>query len=228
MHLALRLGMNLCMVIAILAALSGGYSNSYFTTSPADGTPSIVDVQKAAIEHARLKPNEISSWKKRSRLAPLLPKIQLDYGNRLKNDANVNINDSVYVGSQGSTVGPDENAVSQNINTDQNIGIRAVWSFSDAIFNTDMLAVSEEARMLSRERHAILAEVNKNYYERVRSKGEIKFLEERAKITRQRQELDKIKQDIFTKQVAFDESSAALDALTGGWFSETIRKKEAK
>lgn len=211
--------MNLCIAIAILAALSGGYS---------DGVPSIVEVQKAAIEHARLKPNEISSWKKRSRLAPLLPKIQLDYGNRLKNDANVNINDSVYVGSQGSTVGPDENAVSQNINTDQNIAIRAVWSFSDAVFNTDMLAVSEEARMLSRERHAILAEVNKNYYERVRSKGEIKFLEERAKITRQRQEVDKIKQDIFTKQVAFDESSASLDALTGGWFSETIRKKEAR
>lgn len=207
-------------IIFVIAALSANPQGAV-VSSNAD-IPQIAEVQRRAIEHARLDPTEISSWKKRARLSALLPRLQVDYARRVKNAIDVNIADSVYVGSGGVTVGPEEGAYKENADSDQNIGFKAVWNFSEAVFNPDMLAVSEEARHLARERQAILAEVNRNYYERKRLIGEIGFLEEEMRRNSQK---DKIRREVFAKRVAFDEATAALDALTGGWFSEELRRK---
>lgn len=208
-------------VIGLVAALSSPLAAP--ERSPAvSNAPPIALVQRKAIEHARLDPSEITSWKKRARLAPLLPKLQVSYERRIKNVVDVDVNDSVYVGSGGSAVGPPEGSYAANANLDNDIGVKAVWSLNETIFNPDMLAVSEEARMLARERQAILAEVNKNYYERDRTAGEIGFLSEQQ---RQKPRDEKIRQEIFMKRVAIDEAVAALDALTGGWFGGQIKQR---
>lgn len=206
----------------MLAALSSSISYQ-FTSTSGSKVPDIAEVQRRAIDYARLDPKEITTWKKRTKLAALLPKFQLDYGMAFKNDVNVNINDSVYVGSSGTTVGPEQGDVSQNINTNQNIGVRAIWSFSDAVFSPEELAVSEETRLLARERQAILSEVNRNYYERRKLAGELFFLSAQLKKTPRD---DKVRQEIFAKNIALDEATAALDALTGGWFGAQISSME--
>lgn len=181
--------------------------------------PHVAEVQRRAIEHARLDPSEITKWKKRARLAPLLPRLQLSYDNHVKNYVNVDVTDSVYVGSSGTTVGPPEGSYKANSNNQNDIGVRAIWNLNEAIFNRDMLAVSSEARQLARERQTILAEVNKNYYGRERAAGEIELLAERLKESPRD---EKIRHQILVRRVEIDESNAALDALTGGWFGARI------
>ena len=204
------------VLIIALAALSAGGG-----TCPGKGgqliEPRIEEVQQRAIDHARLDPQEISSWKRRARLSALLPRLQVDYSRRVKNDVDIDITDSVYVGSSGVTVGPEEGKYSRYDNRDQDVGIRAVWNLNEAIFNPDLLAVSAEARRLARERQAILTEINRNYYDRVRLAGEVVHLKKKSRSERSRRQL-------FLKRVACKEATAALDALTGGWFSERVRE----
>jgi len=207
-------------IILMLGALSMPL-DAPLSAIKSEKVPPVSEVQKHAIQHARLDPSEISTWKKRARYSALLPRLQLDYSRKILNEVNVNINDNVYVGSSGSAVGPEEGSYAENLNADQNFGVKAIWDFSEAIFNTDSLAVSEEARLLARERHAVLAEVNKNYYEREKAMGEIAFLELQIK---RGEDVYKAKRDIFACRMAFDEATAALDALTGGWFSEQTKK----
>lgn len=219
-HLALVFGMNLGALILTLAALSASGG-----TCPGKGgqlvEPQIEEVQQRAIDHARLDPQEISSWKRRARLSALLPRLQLDYSRRVKNDVDIDINDSVYVGSSGVTVGPEEGKYSRYDNQDQDVGIRAVWNLNEAVFNPDVLAVSAEARRLARERQVLLGEVNRNYYDRVRLAGVAFHLKKkRARAPR----LEKVRHELFLKRVACKEATAALDAMTGGWFSERLRE----
>lgn len=207
------------LATAVLIALAASPAPSFVpeATVPSHSAPPIEEVQRRAIEHARLDPSEITSWKKRARLAALFPKLQVSYDRRVKNDVNVDVNDSVYVGSSGTAVGPPQGGYAASSNSDNNIGLKAVWNFDEALFNPDVLAVSEEARLLARERQAILAEVNKNYYERDRAAGEIAFL---GQALPRDPRPDKVRREIFLQRVALDEATAALDALTGGWFSK--------
>lgn len=212
--------MQLPSIILMIAALMASSPGSNFTSAASSG-PSIVALQRKALEHARLDPSEITSWKKRVRLAALVPRLQLDYSRRLRSLVDVNINDSVYVGASGVAVGPEAGSYQENSDADQNIGVKAVWNFSEAIFNPEMLAVSEEARLLARERQGILAEVNRNYYERTKAAGELSYLENELKKSPRS---DKLRLEVLTKRVAFDEATSALDALTDGWFSEELTK----
>lgn len=216
--------MQLPSIILIVAALMTSSPGGSFTSAISSG-PSIVELQRKALEHARLDPSEISSWKKRVRFSALVPRLQLDYSRRMRSLVDVNINDSVYVGANGVSVGPEAGSYQENSDADQNIGIKAVWNFSEAIFNPEMLAVSEEARLLARERQGILAEVNRNYYERTKAQGEISFIERALK---REPRSEKLKMEIFSKRVALDEATAALDALTDGWFSSEFNKQRGE
>lgn len=214
--------MNPAAIFLMIAALSAvSFKPDVSAKSPP--APPIAEVQRKAIDYARLAPSEISDWKKKARRSALLPKLQIEYDRRVRYDVNVDVNDSVYVGTSGANVGPESGAYSANQNQDNNISVKAVWSFSEAIFNPELLAVSEEARLLSRERQAILAEVNRNYYERDRLAGEMVFLKEDEKRDPRSQ---KIRQEMLAKSVAYNEAAAALDALTGGWFGEELKKAQ--
>lgn len=213
--------MNFPALIMFMAVLSAVPNLNRPITPASSNAPPITEVQRQAISHARLDPSEISTWKRRARVSALLPKLQVNYARRLKYNVDVSVNDSVYVGSGGTAVGPDQGGYTENQNSDNNIEVKAVWDFSEAVFNPDQLAVSEEARLLARERQAILSEVCRNYYERERLAGEIALLNEEQKRKGKR---DGLQREIFSKRIKFDEATAALDALTGGWFSNEARR----
>jgi len=221
--LLLAEAMNFPAIILMLTALSGGVASyPQIEKNISSASVSVAEVQRKAVEYARLDPGDISDWKKKARLSALLPKLQLEYNRRYQNDINVNVSDSVYVGSSGTAVGPNQGEYASKYNNDNNFGVKAIWSLNEAVFNPELLAVSAEARLLARERQAMLSEVNKNYYEREKVAGEIDFLK---KEMRRDPDPQKIKQEIYMKQIAIKEADAALDALTGGWFSEEILKR---
>ncbi len=203
----------------MIAALSHGVAMN----PPREGlknVPPVDEVQRHAISHANLDPADIVSWKKRVRVAALLPRFQVDYGHRRQYDVDLDVNDSVYVGSSGVTVGPEDGGYSQNHNLDHSIGLKAIWNLDETVFNSNELNISAESRRLARERQAMLAEVNRNYFERERLLGEI----ERIKKTSAYLANKKLEHEVFVKGVGVREAGAALDALTGGWFSQESRR----
>ena len=206
-------------ILMMIAALSYGGA-AYSVTEGVAKVPPVDDVQRHAISHANLDPGDITSWKKRVRVAALLPRFQVDYGHRRQYDVDVNTNDSVYVGSSGVVVGPEDGGYSQNHNLDHTVGFKAIWNLDETIFNANELNISAESRRLARERQSMLAEVNRNYFERERLAGEIAHMTGNAP----RHVSSRMKHEIFIRKVGIKEAGAALDALTGGWFSQESRR----
>lgn len=159
--------------------------------------PPIQEVYRVALRHASLEPGQIRQWQKKIRKAPLLPRLQFRFDRTIKSNVNVDVSDSVAVNSTGVTVGPQQQRQVEDSDTDLAFEVKAVWFLDQLLFSSDDLGISQEARELAQERERILGQVRRAY-----------FLRER--LLRERQSLEA------------EEASAALDALTGGWFSEHL------
>lgn len=184
--------------------------------------PPVGDVQKTALQYASIEVRDPAYWKKRAKMAALLPKLQFDFGHNLRSDVDVTVNDNVYVGSTGIVVGPEESKYAESVNANRSIGVRAVWSLNELIFNRDLLNISRESLVIMRERNILLDSVNKHYFERKKLIGEIGGLENlktKGKLS------PKQKDELFIRKLALEKSTATLDALTGGWFSQQLGMK---
>lgn len=185
--------------------------------------PTAVEVQRAALTYHNIDNGEVRRWKKRARLAAILPRFQVGYDYRIKNNINIDINENVYVGSSGVTVGPNEGSYARNANADHDIGVKAVWYLNELIFNPDQLDISRESRNIMREKQMVLAEVNRHYYERKRFIGIIERIEKCGKPAEIVTKKGTMRLDLFNARIKMEGETAALDALTGGWFSKRIQ-----
>ncbi len=206
--------MHLAAIILALALTSVG-------SPERSAAPPVDIVQRQAIAYARLDPKEISSWKRRARSAALLPRLQIDYGHRYQYDVDVGLDESVYVGSSGVVVGPEEGDYQHTRNGHREIGVKAIWQLNETIFSPDLLNVSAESRRLAASRRALLGDVTKHYYDRERATGEIALLREELPGAADPR---KVRRKLLLQEVALREATAGLDAMTGGWFSAQLRR----
>jgi hypothetical protein len=181
--------------------------------------PPVGEVQQVALQYAQIDAQDAAKWKKRAKVAAALPRLQFDYGGLFRNNVNVNVNDNVYVGSDSVVIGPEEGSYKSSADTSHDFGVRAVWALNELIFSRDSLYVSREALNVMRERAALLDSVNKHYFERKKLIGEIEQLQE---MKLPKPEIKKKEHELFVKGIAMEKESAALDALTGGWFSSQL------
>jgi hypothetical protein len=197
----------------MLAAIAGNVSPPQGRASPT--LPAVAEVQREALAHARLDLAEVLSWRHRARQSALVPRVQIEYANRLRDTVDVNVNDNVYVGTSGVVVGPEEGSYKGNSLADHYVSVRAIWEFGDALFHPSQIAISAEARNVLRERNALLTEVDRRYFIVQSAPEEIALL--RARLSEDPRP-EKVRHEMFLRGVACEESSAALDGLTGGWW----------
>ncbi len=181
--------------------------------------PPVAEVQQQALAHARIDLDQVIDWRRRARRAAYIPRVQLDFGNRLRDYVNVNVNDNVYVGSSGVVIGPEEGATTQQQTADYSFGVRAVWELGEAVFSRAEVAASAEARSVLKERNALLEEVGRRYLLIERMPQEVALLRRLAPLNPRP---DKVQHEIFLREVACEESAAMLDGLTGGWFLRAV------
>jgi len=181
--------------------------------------PPVQEVQKAAMEYARIDAQDATKWKKRAKISAALPRLQFDYVSRIRNYVNVDVNDNVYVGSENVVIGPEEGSYKESADAQQSFGVKAVWALNELIFSRDSLNVSREALNVMRERNTLLDAVNKHYFERKKLIGEISELEAQ-KVPKPL--LPKKDHELFVRRLALEKEAAALDALTGGWFTNQL------
>lgn len=201
----------ICMMLVVLAMMS-----LIAAKAPAiPPGPPIQEVHKVALEYARIDAGDASKWKKRVKVAAVLPRLQFDYVSRIRNYVNVDVNDNVYVGSDNVVVGPEEGTYKESADAQQSFGVKAVWALNELIFSRDSLNVSRETLNIVRERNALLDTVNKHYFERKKLIGEITELQEK-KVPQAL--AAKKEHELLIRRLAAEKENAALDALTGGWF----------
>ena len=171
-----------------------------------DGEPSVIEVQRMAIEYAEVSPEKIRKWRSQARWRALLPRFSVDFSEA--RDDNIDI----YKSSSTSYIieGPRE------VNND--IGLDLTWDLSELIWSNAQTSIDVRSKLMVQLRMFILEEVTRLYFERKRLLFDI----ERVEIDLE----GEITRDIlFDKRLKVEELTGYIDALTGGQFSKAINGK---
>ena len=91
--------------------------------------------------------------------------------------------------------------------------VHAEWELSGLVFNSDQLRVVSQMNTAAKTRDALLKNVTKTYYQR--RKAQIDMLTNPPS-------------DVASKlnaELKIQELTATLDSMTGGWFSDQLKKK---
>jgi photosystem II stability/assembly factor-like uncharacterized protein len=185
-------------------ALAGipGSQNGGKSVFPND-EPGIEAVQRAAMSFAEVGPEKIQYWRLKAAKKAWLPQISLGL-NRDTTD--------LWHWESGSTT--------KELDDDLRKGrdclewdFRLSWDLGDIVWSEAQTSIDVRSRLTVQLRNDILDEVTKIYFERIRLKSELDALDI----------LDKNKRK--DKELRILELNAYLDALTGGYFSQSIPKK---
>lgn len=196
--------------IFIYLFLLSSFLNFGFSASASE--PTLRHLELAALKYSSLDPQEVGRWKSKAKWAKALPQLMVGYQQRIVNQINNTIQDSISVTGSNVTVGPPESQSDQNDNFNQGFEIRATWALDEVVFNKDTLSISSEARYRNLMRSQVLDELHQTYFERKKI-----LLREEGK---ERKEFSPM------IQLRLEELEARLDSLTGGYFSKINEGEE--
>jgi len=162
-----------------------------------ENEPCIRDVQEAAIKYAEVHPDKIKAWRESAKKKALLP--------------NVSVGLDRYVtdywhwdsGTNPDTLQKGKDAVSWDISMS--------WNMGELIWNDDQTSIDTRSKLMVELRDDIMDEVTRTYFERRRLQIEM--------LTSPPQDL-KLS---LEKELRLQELTADIDALTGGYFSESLQ-----
>jgi hypothetical protein len=168
--------------------------------------PTIGEIQQAAVRYAEVDPEKIKAWRTAAAKKAWLPTLSLD--SDFGEDHNVDID-------RGGTNDPDKFITGpKESNVDWSVGVS--WDLGDVIWNDDQTSIDVRSRLMVELRNDILNEITHLYFERRRAQMEMAGLP--ADATKIRLE----------KQLKFEELTAQIDALTGGYLSARIGAEMAR
>jgi len=169
------------------------------------GEPSPQAVQQAVVRYGNLTNAKIRRWHKESRLSALLP--SLSFGRDFSSGNTLDLD-------RGGTADPDRYIAGPD---DVNEGWSAdvSWDLADFIWGSAQTSIDIREKLMVDQRRDFLAEAMRIYFERRRLQAELFFSNSGEVRT------------LYEKQLRYEELTALLDALTGGWFSEQLKKAAA-
>ncbi|MEW6075179.1 MAG: hypothetical protein AB1530_02625 [Candidatus Omnitrophota bacterium] len=175
----------------------GGFLSSY-----SKNEPSIKQIQEVAMRYAEVDPEKILRWRAQVQRKGWLPKITCG----VKND-----DADLWHWETGSTTKTEDDALRRgrgSIEWDISIS----WDLSELIWNNDQTSIDVRSRLTTQLRDDVLDSVTKLYFERLRIKIDMDSL---ALGDRKKR---------LEKELRIEELTASLDALTGGYFSDSINR----
>ncbi|MGB2600956.1 MAG: hypothetical protein WBD00_07875 [Candidatus Omnitrophota bacterium] len=170
-----------------------------------DHEPSILEVQRMAIEYAEVSPEKIKQWRKGAVWKAVLPRLSVSVSESY--DDNIEI----YKNSSTSYVitGPREKG--------NDWGVDLTWDLSDLIWNDAQTSIDVRSKLMVQLRDDILEEVTRLYFERKRLIAEL----QKSNVENE----TKKHKYISGKDLRVEELTAYIDALTGGKFSAALVNK---
>ncbi len=158
-----------------------------------DNMPSVIDVQRMAIEYAEVSPEKIKEWREGAKWKAVFPKLSLSYSESFDDNIEIYKSSSSYYIVDGP----------REMGNDWKVGL--AWDLSDLVWNNAQTSIDVRSKLMVQLRDDILEEVTRLYFERKRSLAEI------------RGESD------IKKELRVEELTAYIDALTGGRFSAALK-----
>ncbi len=150
--------------------------------------PGFREIQKQSLEYNEVSPEKIRAWRRSLKYRALMPSLSLGYDK------------TISYSKQDFWVGPKDWSLDLS------------WNLGDLVWNYYEDDVDTRARLNTQLRIDILNEVNRLYFERLRTKGEL--LNKTSKNSRE-----------YIKQMMYlEELTAALDAYTGGYYSKRFEE----
>ncbi len=162
--------------------------------------PGILEIQQATIDYAEVSPDKIRWMRRSAQHKALLPKVSLGFDRDI--DRTIDLD-------RGGTNDPDfyiEGPRERSFGW----GVDLSWDLGELIWNDDQTNIDVRSRLMVQLRNDVLDEVTKLYFERKRLQVEL---------SRDPTE-DSSKRAL--KQLRFDELTANIDGLTGGYLSENL------
>lgn len=164
--------------------------------------PTIRQVQEVAVRYAEVHPDKIERWRKAAAMKAYLPTVSVDMG--LSADENIDLD-------RGGTNDPDTFIIGpQEKSHDWSVGLN--WDLGEMIWNGDQTSIDTRSRLMVELRDDILNQVTHLYYERRRLQVEMALSASRELPIQ------------IDKEIRLQELTAGIDALTGGYFSESLVK----
>ncbi|MDD5565424.1 MAG: hypothetical protein PHG31_00815 [Candidatus Omnitrophica bacterium] len=164
--------------------------------------PCIKQVQQAAMQYAEVEPEKILRWREQAQRKGWLPKITFG----LNND-----NADLWHWETGSTTKSEDDALRRGRDSIE-WDISVSWDLSELIWNNDQTSIDVRSRLTTQLRDDVLDSVTKLYFERLRVKIDMDSLSLGDRKKR------------LEKELRIAELTASLDALTGGYFSNSISR----
>lgn len=163
--------------------------------------PSIREIQEAAIQYAEVHPSKIEEWRKAAARRAFLPTLSLN--NNVSSHENIDID-------RGGTNDPDK-FISGPREGSSGWSAGLSWNLGDLVWNEDQTSIDTRSRLMVELRGDILNEVTHLYYERRRLQVQMAL----SSVKELPEEID--------RQIRYEELTACLDALTGGFLSKHLQ-----
>lgn len=164
--------------------------------------PTIAQIQKAAIEYAEVHPRKIQEWRAAAQKKAWLPTVSLSQ--KINRDRNVDVDRGGTGDADRFIEGPED------VSNDWSVGMS--WDLGDLVWNDDQTSIDTRSRLMVQLRDDVLNDVTHLFYERRRLQAE--------RIIRPAKALALEVQ----RQLRFEELTADIDGLTGGYLSAHLNK----
>ncbi len=164
--------------------------------------PTVLEVQQAAIRYAEVSPEKIAQWRIAAARKAWAP--SLSFHQDFENRNNVDID-------RGGTADPDKFIQGpQEKSWDRYFTVS--WNLADLIWNSDQTSIDSRSKLMVELRNDVLNEVTHLYFERRRL--QLEMLTDPT-------EQSSVNLD---RQLRLQEFTANIDALTGGFLTNSLKK----
>ena len=163
--------------------------------------PSILEVQKMAIEYAEVSPEKIEAWRRGAKWKAIMPRLSVSFSESIYDNVDIYKNSNLSYVVQG----PKEKG--------NDWGVDLSWDLTDIIWNNEQTSIDVRSKLMVQMRGEILEDLTRIYFERKR------LLEEFDRISPENPI------EISQKKLRVMELTAYIDAFTGGGFSAALGKK---
>ncbi len=199
--------------------------------SRASQEPSIEEVRKAALAYLDLDPKWIRSLRDGVVRRGALPVVGLRLGAERSRSRNRDHDETFTSGALHHLKDRDRDR-----RTDYEVSLSLSWDLADLAYHPESIDVSDEARDVLELRDEVLDELTQLYFDRHRTLLELASLEQ-AQVQAQVAAPPASSWDLNSSveplrsveaerlRLRADELAAGIDAWTGGWFSERVRRQ---
>ena len=199
-----------CMPNTLLAQSSGFEPGIQRALDALKAEPSVREVQEAALRYFRVNTDQVNSMRSRASMKAALPVFEVS-GGFTQSDLGEDTRN--YEKIVGPTVGNPEGLWIDRSAGGNGFDVRGKVScnFPQLVFNAEELDVASLAGLVE----GLLKESTRLYYMRRRLQVDMILTPPTDQAS------------LLTKQLRLEELTALIDAMTGGWFSETLVKKQS-